>query len=60
VLGEVAAMEWTRQRISLQGAAAEHVDRELSALRAAAGSRAWGSAADIAVRLASLVRDSAA
>jgi hypothetical protein len=60
VLGEVAAMEWTRQRISLPGAAGEQVDRELSALRAAAGSRAWGSAADIAVRLASMVRDSSA
>ncbi len=60
VLSEVAALEWISQRLSLAGPSADIVHRELSGLRAAAGSRAWGSAADIAVRLASFVRDSAA
>jgi hypothetical protein len=54
VTGEVAVLEWIRDRLSAPGRRA--VDAGLRALRAAADARNLGAAADHAARLAARVR----
>lgn len=58
VTGEVAALEWIRDRLALNPDQAGQVDESLALLRAASDSRNLGAAADHATRIASLVRDS--
>jgi hypothetical protein len=57
VAGEVAALEWIRSRLALDGDQALMVDEALVGLRAASDSRNLPAAADHATRVASLVRD---
>jgi hypothetical protein len=57
VTGEVAAIEWIRDRVPLDGDQARTVDEALAALRAASDGRSLAAAADHATRIASLVRD---
>jgi hypothetical protein len=55
--GDVAALEWIRQRLALDGDQARAVDEALVALRVASDSRNLAAAADHATRIASLMRD---
>jgi hypothetical protein len=55
--GDVAALEWIRQRLALDGDQARAVDEALVALRVASDGRNLAAAADHATRIASLVRD---
>jgi hypothetical protein len=57
VAGEVAALEWIRPRLPLDGDHARAVDDALVALRGASDSRNLPAAADHATRVASLVRN---
>ena len=57
VMGEVAALEWNRDRLQLTTDAATQVDEQLAALRVASDTGNLAAAADIATRLASMVRD---
>jgi hypothetical protein len=57
VMGEVAALEWISDRLDLNTGAAAQVDQQLAALRVASDAGNLAAAADLATRLASMVRD---
>jgi hypothetical protein len=57
LLGGVASLEWIRDRLDLRPEDAIGIDAALAQLRGAADSGAFASAADIATRLATAVRD---